>query len=174
MVDESEQIKVRLTQIYDSYRIALMNQKYYRYELSRLQRFNSIFEIVIAVGTSGSGVSAWALWDSDLGKVIWAVIAGPAAILAIIKPIIKHSKVIEDYSTRHTKYSVIVEELDRLIKDIGFKHKLEPDHNKSFDNIPKLFGEISKLEKEPPKKQLLDQCFDEVNKEHPPESFWMP
>jgi hypothetical protein len=170
----NDQKRERLKQIYDSYRKALMNQKYYRYEIDRLQKLNTAFEFVIAGGTGGSGVSAWPLWQSDVGIIIWGTITAVAATAAIAKPILQISKIIEDYSNRYSKYSVIVEESERLVQDIRFKHDFEPAHDAVFQHIPKLFGEVVRLEKENPRKKLLRKCFDEVNERYPPESFWMP
>ena len=171
---EIETIRIRLTQIYDSYRTALMNQKYYRYKISRTQTVNLTFEILIAVGATGSGVSAWALWKNEIGGDVWLVIAAVSALLAIAKPIVQLSKKVEKYSKLYSGYTDICFKLKDLKESIEYNRVLVLEDNRRYQDIPGLFRELGILEENPPGKRLLAKCQKEVNREHPPESFWLP
>jgi hypothetical protein len=50
-----ESLRTQLRYIYNSYRTALLNRKYYRSRLVLFQRYNSVMEVAIAVGAAGSG-----------------------------------------------------------------------------------------------------------------------
>ncbi|TFW57985.1 hypothetical protein CT676_26570 [Bradyrhizobium sp. MOS001] len=73
-----------------------MNKEYFGAELHRTQRLNDVLEILITVGTAGSGISAFTIWKFEpYGPWVWGALAGTSAILAIAKPIIQLNKRIE-------------------------------------------------------------------------------
>src|SRR4051794_38123475 len=77
-----------LCAIYTLYRESLINARYYGCKLHRAQTLNMWFEIVLAVGATGSGVAGWSLWNEGSGKIAWAALAGVASVLAVVKPLI--------------------------------------------------------------------------------------
>src|ERR1700693_4408209 len=83
--------------IYDQYRTMLLNKKYYGSRLDNLKRRNMLMESVIAVGATGSGVAGWAVWQTEQGALVWAVISGVSILLAVIKPFLKLVDRIENY-----------------------------------------------------------------------------
>ena len=54
------------------------------YLIIRWMKINDITNILIALTASGSLVSGWLLWSTPAGKTLWGIVAGVAAILAII------------------------------------------------------------------------------------------
>jgi hypothetical protein len=97
----------RLKHIYNEYLTSLLNRKYYRHQLAVCKRENTVFEILIALGASGSGIAGRGVWVTDDGKVVWACLAGLAALLAVIKPFIKSSSKIENYTKLFTAHGEI-------------------------------------------------------------------
>ena len=174
MINNTYNIHKRLEHIYDAHRTALMNQKYYRYKINRLKKYNFSHEILIAIGASSSGIMAWPLWEEEYGKLIWAIIAGTAAVLSIAKPLVNWSKKIEEHRSRFDGYTMIYYELNSIKQDIEFKQQLTSEHDLRYDKAANLFQKIAVAETDLPSKKLLDRCYDEVNKEHPAESYWMP
>src|SRR5260370_36062662 len=59
-----EEQRTHLRALYDSLRTSLMNRFYYEKRLKALQRYNKTFEILIAIGASGSAIGAWAVWKA--------------------------------------------------------------------------------------------------------------
>jgi hypothetical protein len=52
--------------------------------INRWQRFDEATKVLVALTASGSAVSGWALWTNPGFKTIWTVLAGIAAVLAIV------------------------------------------------------------------------------------------
>jgi hypothetical protein len=167
------QAKVILRDIYDEYRNALMRSKYYAYRLKTYKTYNKLLEIVLAVGTSGV-VGALAIWQTGYGKDAWAVVAGLSAILVIIKPIINLQDKIEKYSTLHAVHESIFEDIKRLVIDINTTRSLSAEIERLFVFIRTRYGALGLVSDEIPKKRLVRKCYNEVNREIPPESLWMP
>jgi hypothetical protein len=64
----------------------------YYYELlasaltRRWDRCGSGISFVIALTSSGSAISGWAVWHQNVvGSIVWAVLVGVAAVLSIIQ-----------------------------------------------------------------------------------------
>src|SRR5215470_9919088 len=77
-----------LTRVYNEYRTALLNVKYYGHKLRWAERANLFCELAIGVVSAASGVSGWAIWGTGAGKYIWSIVAGAAALSAVVKPIL--------------------------------------------------------------------------------------
>src|SRR5262245_21201645 len=88
-----------LTLIYDQYRTSLFNVKYFGHVLSQAQKINLLSEILVAIGaTTGGAIAGWSIWKQELAAPVWAVIAGAAAVIATIKPIIRLPEKVERFS----------------------------------------------------------------------------
>ena len=76
--------------VYDEYKTARLNVRYYEKKVSRLRHRNLLIEIVLALSVS-SGVAGLWLWETAVGGIIWKVLTTLAAFLAVIKPLVKLS-----------------------------------------------------------------------------------
>ncbi len=52
--------------------------------INRWQKADDITKVLVALTTTGSAVTGWALWTEPTLKVVWAILAGIAAVLSII------------------------------------------------------------------------------------------
>ena len=52
--------------LYDHYRDACLNQKYYGHRYVHIERWNKGIEIAIAVGSATTTIGAWPLWQSGV------------------------------------------------------------------------------------------------------------
>ncbi|MBY5413647.1 hypothetical protein HFO98_35935 [Rhizobium leguminosarum] len=85
-----------LAEIYNLLCRSAMNKEYYGRYLASTQKINSILEILIAVGATGSGISALTIWAvKPYGPWIWGGLTAVSAMLAVAKPIIQLNKRIE-------------------------------------------------------------------------------
>jgi hypothetical protein len=75
--------------VYDLYRNARLNVKYYSCRVSTLQGQNFGIELVLAATASASAIAGLAFWTSSSGKVIWQVLTMVSALLALAKPLLK-------------------------------------------------------------------------------------
>ena len=150
-----------------------MRSKYYAHRLETYKKWDKTFEIALAVSTS-STVGAWALWQNNYGKQVWAIIAGISAVLSIVRPILHLQNKIEQFSQLYIIHDSAFQDLKRLVKEIATSHKITPDIDKVFSVIQARYGALALAEEAVPIKKLLQRYYDEVNKEIPPQTLWMP
>lgn len=65
---------------YDAYYIELLEDAL----IARWQVVDEVTKVLVALTAGGSAVSGWALWTQPHFKTIWAILAGIAALLAIV------------------------------------------------------------------------------------------
>lgn len=171
--DAIGQLKV----IHSEFRTAALNQKYYRCMLDRYQRYNTWYEVLIALGATGAtgaGIAGFAIWKSGAGALAWALISGLSIVLATLKPIIALPKTIERYSKLASSYSTIFEAYRGMELDIEAIGALTTEHVEQFKT---LRGEVVKLAADDdgnPDRELIKRFEDQVKKEIPAPSLWMP
>lgn len=162
-----------MRELYEKYRTALLNRKYYGKRLSDMHRLNLIFEILIALGTS-SALGAWIIWRDSLGSTFWAVISGLAAILAVVKPILNITGKIERYTKLFVGHGDVFFDLERIVKDVERLRDYTREMDESFENAVNRLRELAPEDDASPSAKILDLCFREVNREVPAERLWIP
>src|SRR4051812_14402793 len=117
--EKIENLRSSLTHIYDAYRTALLNRKYYGHRLEWTRRFSFWSEILIAIGaTSSGGVAGLAIWGSITGQYVWLWISGIATIISVIKPAFQFGKSIENYTKLYAGHTNIYLSLREVVEDI--------------------------------------------------------
>lgn len=162
--------RVQINGIYDDYRKAFMNRLYYECRVQRLQKINLYYEIVLAVGTSGT-IAAWYLWETPLGKRAWPIFAGGVAILSIIKPILKLPERIEKLSKLQISYTELFYELGKWKRAMEENRGLTSEVLKGSADAQERYRRLA-IEDEIPNKALLAKCFQEVKQKTPTFNDW--
>lgn len=162
-----------LRRIYDSFRTALLNRKYYASRLQRYRRVNFSWECILAIGTSGT-VAAWSVWNEGLGKIVWAVLGGTVAVLSILKPIVGLPKSIERFSKLWTGHSRIYYDIEQVVSDIKATRRVTPEMLAVLSDARKRYRELALDDDVKPVERLRRKCFAEVKKEIPVSSLWYP
>ena len=170
---DDDSIATELLGLYDLYRNALMNEKYFGNRLEFYRRANRAIEILLAITASGA-VGSWAVWDTTLGTYVWKALGALSAILAIVKPIIQLSKQVELHSKVYIGYCSLYFDLKSLVNEIQRTHtftkELRRDQRQASDRYRHLALQVDF----PPKRKLLLKCWEEVNRQIPPRDLWMP
>lgn len=167
--------KAQLKYIYNSYRTSLLNRKYYGQRLTIFQRYNTIMEILIAIGAAGSGgVAGLAIWGSITGQYAWLFISGIATVLGVVKPILQFGRHIENYTKLYAGHSNVYLDLKSVVEDIEISKSLPPKIADKYDTIRQRIAELGGLDDPTPDKALILSIQRQVNEEIPPESLWFP
>ena len=165
----------QLKAIHREFRTAALNKKYYGCRLVQYQHYNTLLEVLIACGaTTGTGIAGLAIWKNGVGTTAWGIISGLSIVLATLKPIIALPKQIERYSKLASSYATIFETYRLMELDIEATAALTTEH---VDQFKKLNDEVVKLAADDdrnPKRKLIKRFENEVNKEIPASSLWMP
>ena len=91
--------------------------------IKRWQLLDEITKIVVALTTTGSAVSGWALWDEPNYKILWAIMAGIATLLSITHYSLGIPNRLKDWSEVKTHFALLRTDLET------FRHKIKMNTN---------------------------------------------
>ena len=161
--------------IYDNYRTARLNVKYYCVRLERLELWNTILEILVAVTAPGSVISGLWFLKTKSGIEIWQFVAAVAAVAGFLKPFLKLGQKIKFYEQTLSGYRGLEYDLYEIILKIRDEGAYSPTSKKMFEAAMK---KKKVLVTNPPEnthnKKLIDKLFQEVIVEIPTESLYIP
>jgi len=167
--------EAQLTEIYNLLCRSALNKEYYGTLLHKTQRLNDVLEILIAIGTTGSGISALTVWTiKPYGPWIWGALTAASALLAVAKPIIQLNKRIErltrlfvGHTDNYTNLLIVVSRIrrhgDATAELVGL-----------FETAEARFLDLAKEDDPRPNLRLLSRCEALVRVRHPPEAAWYP
>jgi hypothetical protein len=161
--------------VYDEYRSARLNVKYYSGRVHWLSRVNIVMEFMIAAFASSSAVAGFTLWNSETGKVAWQILAGIAATLAILKPLLRLTEKIKLLEETIAGYRVLEHDLRTIEISIKqrrtYDNKLRVRFAAALDRMGAL---AAKNDENHVDRRLKRRCQMEVAKELPASSFYIP
>jgi hypothetical protein len=161
--------------VYDLYKTARLNVKYYTVRLSRVEWCNFAIELLIAITAPTSAVTGLWLLETNFGQVFWKYIAAIAAIAAVLKPLLRLSQRIKNIEQTLSGYRALEYDVEQIVNRI----KSEGSYSKACMT---MLDEAQKKKKSlvvnPPEnkqdKKLIERLYSETNNELPMESFFVP
>lgn len=163
----------RLKRIYDNYRNVEMSRDYYACRLKRFKDYNRAYEIIIAIGSSTT-VAGWLIWQTEIGKVSWAIFAGIVAVLTIIKPILQLPKEIERYSKLHTGYCDLYYDYRHIVDEVKAGGGITKKLSESTAKAENRYRELALQDDEKPSMRLLRKCQTAVKQRVDSFDKWWP
>ena len=148
----------KLKAIWESMLDADMNERYWTCLSRNYFKRDRYIKIFLAVMTSGV-VASWNFW-ADI-QIIWKVLSAIAALTAIISPIMKLEKSVENLSAIKGKWKKVLS---------GYEILWLSRNDKKEDELIAEYGKIKEKEDEideqnfPVKKKLILKIQDEVLK----------
>ena len=86
---------------------------YYGWRLARLQWWDKVIGVAVAVGSSAT-VAALAVWRTDAGRGVFASLVTAGVVLAAVRPVLNLSSHIARLAKVWTTFATSYETLDRL------------------------------------------------------------
>jgi hypothetical protein len=161
--------------IYDNYRTARLNVKYYSCRLAVHERWNTAFEIIIAVAAPSSVISGMWFLKNNTGLELWKWVSAAAAIAGFLKPFLKFGHKIKFYEQTLSGYRSLEYDLYEIILKIRDEGTYSPASKKLFESAMK---KKKTLVTNPPEttqvKKLIEKLEQEVLNELPTTSFYFP
>lgn len=161
--------------IYDNYRTARLNVKYYSARLARLERWNTILEVLVAIAAPGSVISGLWFLKTQSGLEMWKLISAIAAVAGFLKPFLKLGQKIKFYEQTLSGYRALEYDIYEIILRIRDEESYTAASKKMFDAAMK---KKKVLVTNPPEntqnKKLIEILYLEVIKEIPRESLYLP
>lgn len=161
--------------VYDKLRTARLNSKYYGRRKKRFERLNLSMELVLAVTAPSSAIVGLAFWNTQYGRIIWSIMGIVAAVVSIMKPLLKLTNRIRQYESVLSGYILLEYDLNEIRTRIGltcaFDDKLQKEFMMALKRERKL---VEKSIETRPNRKVKLICEKEVKKELPPHSFYIP
>ncbi|MBR0798602.1 hypothetical protein JQ615_24745 [Bradyrhizobium jicamae] len=167
-------MRSQLRFIYDSYRTALFNRKYYASRLSQYSNYNFWLEVTVAAGATGGGIASFAIWKSAPGQYAWLAISGLATVLGVMKPFLKFGEKIERYSKLFAGHGGAFWQLKSIVESIEVQQAVPPKIIEQYEVIKKKLEDLDAADDPQPDPTTLVRLQAEVNKEIPAQQLWMP
>lgn len=161
-------------EVYDEIRTARLNVKYYSNKLSSLQRYNFWIEFFIAFFSSSTIAGLW-LWKTELGQLFMKSFAVIPAMLSIIKPLLKLTERMAQLEKLVIGYCDLENDLNCIATQIKHSKTYSSQHKKClFETLKKKRVLITGFLDPKINNSLVKRLADSVNKELPPDSFFIP
>ncbi|MEX2387919.1 MAG: hypothetical protein WD534_08575 [Phycisphaeraceae bacterium] len=160
--------------LYDRYKELRLNVRYFERMLHETMRLNRVMQIVIAVFASTTVAGLW-LFSTPIGLVLWRLVSAAAAICAVAHPFLKLDEKTQKYEALMTSYRLLAHEAASLVDRVRTENIYNDEHRLILDGI--INKQRRLLELYPVaccNEKLRNQCTDEVNRELPAESFFIP
>jgi hypothetical protein len=162
--------------IYDEWRTARLNCKYYSAKLAALERSNFWLELVIAATASGSAIAALAFWQTRDGRVAWTWLTVLSAIFAVAKPLLKLTERIQKLDHLTVAYSLLDHDYKKLGVAIRQDGMLTANHQQQLRTLMDRTDDLKKMEVVERRidERLRRKCRESVEAELPETNFYVP
>lgn len=132
-------------------------------------------DFILMLAAPSSAVAGLWFWEYPFGKIAWQYLGAVAAFVAIIKPLLGLTKKIKAYEELRSGYRTLEHDLHEISELIIQKGKYDTKIQEEFRKALKRKGIL--VGKEPDSKEnksLKRRCEQEVLKELPVDSFFVP
>ncbi|MFI5380097.1 MAG: hypothetical protein ACHRHE_12430, partial [Tepidisphaerales bacterium] len=151
-----------VTDLYDLYREARMNVKYYGEKIASYQRWILTIEVAVALGTSGTVVSL-PIFSTTAGKIIVIGAGTIAAILGVLKPILNLSKKIERSSKLWSGYLAIFNGAGRIVRAVQIHQEIDDRLAVRIEELHDRMDVLSTDDDPSAEGKTLERLQNEVN-----------
>ncbi len=161
--------------VYDLYRTARLNAKYYSAMLHITEKWNFILDLILLFTAPTSAVAGLWFWETEIGQEMWKYLGVIAAIAAIVKPLLTLPKKMKEYESLVSGYRMLEHDLHEIKVSISEKRKYDKVAQVDFKKAMKRKGVL--VGKEPDSKEnkkVKQKCEKEVLAELPSSIFYVP
>lgn len=164
--------KIRLSQVYELQRIALINVHYYASRISRLTLINRIFQLIAALSASATiasvvrDVPPGYRWLSLLGSVT-------AAVSASVVAAFNFSDTIGRLERMHSAYKMLYHSSETLAKQTIASQALTPEQEAVASMLELQLAALGPQDEIAPNKKALGEAQEYAERQLP-DSYYYP
>jgi hypothetical protein len=163
----------RVLQIYNWYRNARLSALYYEDAMGRWRKINQVHDGLIAFASASSPIAFWKHSQQPVLQQGWFYLTLIAAILGVLKPILRWDKNVTLFAELQTHYCDLYMDLKFLTEDIQAAQRLSPKMETYFEITRRKFKDLERKEPKPDTKKV--QLFERrVNQEIDVTKCWFP
>jgi hypothetical protein len=161
--------------VYDLFRTARLNVKYYSARVQQLERLHFAIELIIAISAPSSAIAGLWFWNTATGNIAWKTLAIVAAVAAVVKPLLMLQKKLAAYNEVLSAYRGLDQDLFQIKEMIAQRRKYDKKLQQDFIKALKRKGALATKDPEAKhSKRLIKKLMDEVNEELPADQFVVP
>lgn len=163
-----------VTAIYDDFMLSELNVAHFERRVVSTRRWSQVLQIVVALFTGTTGVSAPVLFQQDHGAWIWGLLAFVATCVAVSLPILGLPKRLEAYVQAYSEFVMIRNDLKRVVRRLAAFRRLTPEdlvaHSQAADRI----AEVSSRLIDTRSVEAVRKLQKHVQARHDLGRFWLP
>ncbi|HEX6290159.1 MAG TPA: hypothetical protein VFZ66_13275 [Herpetosiphonaceae bacterium] len=161
--------------VYDLLRTTRLNVRYYTAKTERTKQKDRWIEIILAIVVPSSALAGLPLWQSQYGIYVWSTLTVIASLLAIVKPFLKLTESVQAYEAVVSRLRAIEGDLVELQNEIFQQRRYDQRMQERLSLIVRSMGRVQEIEPiEPIDEELRRTIFDQIRRESPNESFYVP
>ncbi len=161
-------------EVYNHWRTAKLNIRYYSHYEYAHNAWNIIFEIAIAITTPTGAIAALWFWNTDWGAVLWKVLLVIASICSVLKPILKLQSKCAYFHQILTEYRLLHHDLDQLIYNVKCEKQFDKSFKDSFEKINQRERKLIADSQTVDNQRAVDKFQDEINAQLADYEFFIP
>ena len=165
--------QLRVVELHDHYRTALMNAKYYARRLEWYKAINTWADVVVALATS-SGFAGLAIWKNPIGANFSSALLAASALVAALRPIFRLSDRIDRYGKLQYGYLELYYRIDALISEMRSMDHVTEEHRQKASELAERFRALELEGDAYQNPQKLLSIQDEVEQALPAAQLWLP
>ena len=171
----SENQNIPVWDVYDLFRTARLNVKYFSARLGRIEKQNLFMEVVLLISAPTSAVAGLWFFDTPVGEEVWKCFGILTAIVAVLKPLANLNKKIKKYEEVLAGYRALEHDLHEITILISQEQAYTKELKKEFKKTLKRKGVlVSKNPESKENKKLKISCEQDVLRELPIDHFYEP
>ena len=169
----SDTTRAELQTLYDLYRTADLNVRYYGLKANRLMSRYRWLQALSAL-SSAAAVAGAVQNVPVFGKSIWVAFATVAAVTTAVASVYDLPNRISRLEHLHVAYVELFHQLELLLHEIR-RNVYMTDENLGMSRVlQQLYTRMGPKDETAPDRKLLSILQSEVNRALPPERMWMP
>jgi hypothetical protein len=160
--------------LYDVFREARLNVKYYGEWLAFYQRWNLYIQVALAVGTSSTLLSLPLFSYAWIGPILTGTLTVVTAVLGVTNPILNIPKKIERASKLWSGYMAAFISAQTVVRNVKLHKAITATDEQAMQEIHDTMDALCEDDDPCPKKEDINRLTIAVNEEYPEDEFWWP
>ena len=157
-------------EVYQVYRKADLNKRYYGRRARIMGRWNTVFQ---AVSVAGSTATITALLSG--APMFLAIIAAAAALATTLAPLFIFTEKAKQFEILHFAYCELFADIQEHIRQLRMTEgEITPEMRQCSTVVFDRWTRLSALDEVDTDRELIRRYTDEVNQATPVSSLWLP
>jgi hypothetical protein len=160
--------------VYNDYRTARLNVKYLSIIIGTYENYDFYMALAIAIFAPSSAIAGLGFWNTVIGSYLWKIFIVISSVIALVKPMLKLPEKVKKLQDQLRGYRILENDLKIITIGINQEKQFSQDLRKKFQESLDRLRDLSQKDEVKEDRKLIRKCFEEVKKELPSSSFYIP